>query len=142
MRDHNVQTATTVFEDIAPDIHYGKRRHVRYSADTSVLFIAPTQKYGEKPSQKDFFPVRCKDLSRGGFAFFLHEAPDFATLVVQLGSQRSPIYMEAEIVHFSQTERIANKSAWDILGREYASHFDGSAFQIGCQFIKRVATPP
>lgn len=139
MREESPLVTTTIFENIEPTLHYGRRRHVRYMADRAVLFIAPTHRYGEVPCPNSFFPVRCKDLSRGGFSFFLSEPPDFAILVVQLGTEQRPIYMEAEVVHFSKTERKLSKSAWDLHGREYDSRFDSTAIQIGCQFIKRVA---
>lgn len=141
MREHSIQASTTIFEDINFDVQFGRRRHVRYKADTSVLFIAPTHRYGEIPSLASFFPVRCKDLSRGGVSFFLPADPDFATLIVQLGNQRSNLYMEAEVVHFSSANEIPAQPAWDIYGRQYESRFGRIAVQVGCQFVKRVSAP-
>ena len=141
MRALDVQKPSTAFEEITPDAQFGRRRHVRYNADTSVLFIAPTQSFGEVPRLSAFFPVRCNDLSRGGFSFFFPAPPEFGTLIVQLGNRRSCLYMEAEVVHFSAIKHIPDKSAWDIHGREYESRFDSAAVKVGCQFLKRVSPP-
>lgn len=55
----------------------------------------------EVPTESDFVEVRCHDLTRQGFSFFLPTQPDFTSLVAALESSPKPIYLAAEVVRCS-----------------------------------------
>lgn len=50
------------------------------------------------PAKRDFYEVQCRDISAGGISFLLDERPDFANLVVALGSPPLESFFGARIV--------------------------------------------
>ena len=118
------------------------RRHVRYNVDNLVLYITQLYEPGKPPSTTNLFPVRCKDFSCGGFAFWFPTRPSFRRLVVRLGNQENPIFMEVEVVHASLIkERPAEKVIRDYDGVEHRISLGAKLFQVGCRFISRIPAP-
>ena len=74
------------------------------------------------PSQAEFRPVLCQDLSPGGFAFFLSDRPDFDELIVALG-QVPFQFFTAQVQN--QTRTRVKRS----LG-----------YRIGCRFTGRIVS--
>jgi len=91
------------------------RRTFRYEQ-----LIAPLYS-GTLPNKARFFPVECRDLSAGGIAFYLPDAPDFNALVVGLGKPPDLTYFTARVVRVSEEETP-----------------DGLRWVIGAQFTGRV----
>ena len=78
--------------------------------------IAPRY-HGRTPVPREFFTVKCRDLSTGGISFTIDWEPDFDDLVVALG----PDHLTARVVRVSQ--------AYDESGLVYL---------LGCQFTGRI----
>jgi len=76
---------------------------------------------GKAPSADKFFPVCCKDLSRGGVAMLLDRPPDFELFIIALGSPPTPSLVTARVVHCEPFEDN---------GR--------TRYQVGCRFVSRV----
>jgi hypothetical protein len=72
------------------------------------------------PSQSEFRPVACHDLSPGGFSFVLNERADFEQLVVALGQVPFKFF----------TAQVQNQSRVRLKGK--------SNYRIGCQFTGRI----
>ena len=79
---------------------------------------------GRPPTASDFFEVDCRDVSAGGFAFYLDREPGFNRLVVALGKRPEETFFVAEIVRV--TPEIAR-------GRRRVL--------VGCRFIGRISSP-
>lgn len=140
-QSHN-SALTAVLADMKSDSVNTKRRHIRHQADNLILYIAQIRDSGEVPFLASFFPVRCRDLSCGGVSFFLPAKPCFKKLVVQLGDRLTGQYMEANVMHVSPAivspeERLA----WDSSGKEFEIELGSRPFQVGCQFLERIAAP-
>lgn len=96
-----------------------RRRAHRYSFG-SIQWVAPL--HGDKrPGPGDFVPVRCCDISKTGFSFWLDEQPDFRELVVQIQKGTGVMFIKAEVVH---TKR-----------QGLAGH---ERFLVGCRFNGRI----
>lgn len=76
---------------------------------------------GVIPSPNRFFAVACEDISAGGVAFCLDEAPDFEDLVVALGQSPALSYFTARIVRV--VERVRDRK---------------KVYLVGCRFTGRV----
>jgi len=74
-----------------------RRRSRRYQFG-SVQWVAPLQG-DERPGPGDFVPVRCCDISKTGFSFWLDDAPDFRELVVQIQKGTGVVFIKAEVVY-------------------------------------------
>ena len=72
------------------------------------------------PSQSEFRPVSCQDLSPGGFSFVLPDRVEFEELVVALGQVPFKFF----------TASVQNQSRVRLRGR--------FAYRIGCRFTGRV----
>lgn len=51
------------------------------------------------PQDSEFFAVRCRDLTRGGFSFLTPGEPPFAMLVAAFGRPPDETYLAAEVAH-------------------------------------------
>jgi len=109
--------------------------------------IAPDRGSGF-PDDSQFARVRCFDLTRAGFSFFLPSRPDFKKLVAAFGDPPGVIYVGAEVLHcervlvhsFGVFERLEGASG-------EADH-QGPAGQpamqmvlVGCRFTERLQRP-
>ncbi|MEX2139542.1 MAG: hypothetical protein WD894_09795 [Pirellulales bacterium] len=72
------------------------------------------------PSQSEFRPVACQDLSPGGFSFVQTDRVEFEELVVALGQVPFKFF----------TARVQNQSRVRLRGR--------FAYRIGCRFTGRI----
>jgi hypothetical protein len=73
------------------------------------------------PSQSEFRPVACQDLSPGGFSFLLSQPAEFEAVVVALGQVPFKFF----------TAQVQNQSRVRHKGR--------IAYRVGCQFTGRIA---
>lgn len=96
-----------------------RRREPRHEFDC-VQRIAPYRD-GRVPAADEFREVHCRDLSSGGFSFWLPSPPDYSSLVVALGQNGSLSYLSAEIIHTTAVER-----------------GDTSVYLVGCRFTGRL----
>ncbi len=97
-----------------------RRRTPRY-AFPAVHWIAPI-KGDERPTPADFIPVRCRDISRSGFSFWLEEPPDFRELVARIQHGTEILYVKAEVIHVT---RPADGSTPGVV--------------VGCRFEERIS---
>ena len=74
------------------------------------------------PALTDFGRVLCVDLSGGGIAFFLADAPESDEWVVALGKPPKLTYMFANVTHIQETE-----------------HKGQMRYRVGCRFAGRAA---
>jgi len=72
------------------------------------------------PDKDQFLPVRCHDISARGFSFIAKKPPSYEKLIVALGKPRAPLYVVAQVIHVSHTER----------DEEYG-------YRVGCRYIGR-----
>lgn len=88
-----------------PAIPPGRRRRAspRYEFRCRQL-IAPLLG-DEMPSINEFVNVECRDISAGGMAFYLDQAPEFESLVVGLGRVPNLTYLKARIVRVQEEQR-------------------------------------
>jgi hypothetical protein len=118
------------------------RREYPREAYRTVRRIAPYDS-SVFPSESDFYPVLCHDLSRGGFCFFHTSRPGFAGLVVELAAGLRSIYAVARVVHCRQVLLDARGNARPLtkaLDRTLrTSSLTGvPGFLVGCQFVRAV----
>ncbi len=95
------------------------------------------------PSESDFYPVVCHDLSRGGFCFFHTSRPAFANLVVELTSGPRRICMVARILHCRQVLLDLRGYAYPVTkALQSTLRTPGlpsvPGFLVGCQFVRPV----
>ena len=82
--------------------------------------IAP--RYQDRtPVKREFFDVKCRDLSTGGISFVLDWKPDFEYLVVALGHGVSPDYLTAKVVRITRSKDES-----------------GQIYIVGCRFTGRI----
>jgi hypothetical protein len=80
---------------------------------------------GVLPQKKDFRYVQCHDISRGGFSFYINEAPDYEDLVIALGSPPQLNYLTARVTRAGKEQRES-----------------GSVCVVGCRFTGRLPGLP
>ncbi len=80
---------------------------------------------GALPQKKDFRYVRCHDISRSGFSFYLSEPPDYENLVIALGSPPQLNYLTARVARVGEEPRES-----------------GTACVVGCRFTGRLPGLP
>lgn len=95
-----------------------RRRSPRYAFQT-IQRIAPVTP-DRKPESRDFVPVRCHDISRGGFSFYYDEKPAFRQLVALVTAGQKCLYLTAEVVHI---QKVAGPN--------------GDQYLVGCRFTGR-----
>ena len=90
------------------------------------------------PAESDFYPVRCRDLSRSGFSFLTSVKPAFSSLVVILGEPPDSMYVEAEVIQCTNLEPFGLElvetdrhgvGPLDIGGSA------GASILVGCRFV-------
>jgi PAS domain S-box-containing protein len=86
-------------------------------------WIAPVVD-GRIPSRREFFEVRCKDISGSGIAFFLNFLPEFEDLVVGLGRLPALNYFTARVMRVARVEQEGRTS-----------------YLVGCRFVARALVP-
>ena len=81
--------------------------------------IAPFN--GELPTAESFIKVRCRDLSRGGFSYFVDDVPNYESLIVVLGSPPDLTFLVAQVEHYREES------------------IDGQrGYLVGCRFLEQV----
>ena len=102
------------------------------------------------PEEKDFFDVRCNDLTPSGFSFFINEKPDFEQLVIAFEGSSGMIHIHAEVRHsrkvllFADSGRVeafdyqAGCNEYYDTKRKSAVREEGTpVFLVGCCFTGR-----
>lgn len=97
-----------------------RRRSPRYSFE-AVEWVAPV-KDGKFPGLGDFLPIRCRDISKSGFSFWLDTPPDFEELIVRIQKGTSAVFVGAEVIHVTRHAAGATQE-----------------FLVGCRFTKRLS---
>jgi hypothetical protein len=106
--------------------------------------IAPWQGT-ELPAEREFFQVKCYDLSRGGVSFLLASRPSFKRVVFALVVASETTYVGADVVHVTAVrvsrsgllERIENEASQT--KQKGSLENDGRhMFLIGCRITKRL----
>lgn len=96
-----------------------RRKHERYGYPV-VQKICPCRgKF--VPSSARFFPVRCKDLSRSGIAFYLDYEPSFDRFILMLGTDDRHESVVGEVVYVQALPDDAPER-----------------YLVGCRLIKKV----
>jgi hypothetical protein len=123
-----------------------RRRTARHPFSV-VQWIAP-RRGSHFPDDHEFLEVRCHDLSRAGFSFFLPIRPDFRALVAAFGTPGQLVYVGAEVL------RCHSVLVYPSGELERIDPGDGGASQgprsqtarpmvlVACQFTKRLTKPP
>jgi hypothetical protein len=97
------------------------------------------------PEQTAFFPVKCHDLSTRGFSFIAKRRPQFASLVLALGTPPDVIYLAAEVRHCTDVLAYPSGRVEVLDGQETPA--DGRCrggngaepgVLVGCEFIRRL----
>ncbi len=68
-----------------------------------------------------FFPVKCKDLSRGGVSFYLDCEPSFSQFIMMISNGDRTEYVAGEVVHVQRLPPDAPEP-----------------YLVGCRFVKKV----
>ncbi|HJT31221.1 MAG TPA: PilZ domain-containing protein [Pirellulales bacterium] len=98
-----------------------ERRRSKRMPYASLGMIAPYDGLGI-PSDESFWPVQCRDLSRGGISFYSAVKPACPSLVVCLGSVGdASCIIACRVIHCTS------------VGDEGASNF-----LVGCEFVERL----
>jgi len=126
-------------------------RKNRRSSDRRPFFanhrIAPVR--GEEfPEDSAFIPVRCYNLTRSGFSFFLPERPDFTRLVAAFGSGDEALFVGAGVIH-CQDVLIHELGAVEFFGqsrrrnesRKRVADSGTPMVLVGCRFTERLEKP-
>ena len=109
--------------------------------------IAPRRGPGV-PQDHEFVEVRCHDLTRAGFTFFLPIRPDFTSLVAGFGTPPQLLYVAADVtrcdsvlVHASgEVEHIGQQA--DGAAKDPQSDTATPMILVSCQFTERLMKPP
>lgn len=106
--------------------------------------IAPSRG-GQFPEPSAFFQVRCNDLTRNGFSFFLPSRPDFTGLVAAFGAPPNEIFVEAQVVrcqdvvvHPLGLVEPADSRRQRVPSRGVASEGAVPMVLVGCRFTRRL----
>lgn len=78
---------------------------------------------GDLPPPEEFERVRCHDLSTGGFSYLTTRLPNHDMIVAAFGTPPCFTYLTAQIRY---AKRVTQKGT--------------SMFQVGCQFLGRIAS--
>lgn len=90
------------------------------------------------PAESDFYPVRCRDLSRSGFSFVTSAKPAFSSLVVILGEPPDLMYVQAEVVQCTKLEPFGLELVETDQGAVSPLDISGSTvatMSVGCRFV-------
>jgi len=98
------------------------------------------------PGDDEFVEVRCYDLTRAGFSFFLPIRPDFDKLVAAFGTPPELIYVGAEVsrcddvlVHASGEVEHIHGRAGQAAGQDPRSDAARPMILVFCRFSQRLA---
>jgi hypothetical protein len=116
-----------------------KRNHYRIAQR-----IAPWD--GSKfPTEVEFFPIQCRDLTRSGFSFLAAAEPCFATMVAEFGTPPNVMYVGAEVLHSVPVICYASGLVAQMTGRTDAASLAAHPnergkpmFLVGCRFTRRL----
>jgi diguanylate cyclase (GGDEF)-like protein len=86
------------------DASHAERRHSPRHKFERLQRIAPYSD-GRVPAADEFQDVRCRDISAGGFSFWLPSPPDYSSLVIALGQDSTTKYLIAEVVRTLAVDR-------------------------------------
>lgn len=98
------------------------------------------------PADDEFVEVRCYDLTRAGFSFFLPIRPDFDKLVAAFGTPPEVLYVAADVSRCDdvlvypsgQVEHIHGR-ADRAAGQDARSHTARPMILVFCRFTERLA---
>jgi len=107
-----------IFTDGSPGgIDLREFQRIPYSTNHQ---IAP-YRAGTIPPPDQFFPVRCYDISQGGFSFTTDRLPAMPSLVLGMKVRDKTLYLTAQVVNHRETP-------------------EGSGiYVVGCKFTGRIA---
>ncbi len=89
-------------------------------------------------SELPFFPVWCRDVSRGGVSLLLPDRIDFSTLIVELGTPPEVKWVEAEVVNGREVW-YSPTSGMEFADDETPPPADGIPMRlVSCRFTERV----
>jgi len=97
------------------------------------------------PDESEFIDVRCHDLTRKGFSFFLSSSPNFDSLVAAFGSPPELIYVAAKVSHCQEVLVYSSGVVEPV--RDPAEHVGHQATEgqtatemvlVGCRFTARL----
>jgi len=115
---------------------------------SAVQRIAP-RRGANFPGDDEFVQVRCYDLTRAGFSFFLPIRPDFNELVAAFGTPPQSIYVAAEVsrcdsvlVYPSGEVEYLHDQADAAAGRDPHRDTARPMILVVCRFIERLVKPP
>ena len=77
------------------------RRNGRRKGYEAMQWLAPFEP-GRPIRRESFREVRCRDISLGGFSYFLLERPDYDEVVVALGAYPNMTYVRAKVMHVAK----------------------------------------
>ena len=106
-------------EPVRPPLDAEARRRDPRRPYPTVQLIAPFDD-GVVPDLSQFIEVRCRDISAGGFSFYLSEEPSFRRIVVVFGGGAARIPLIAEVMHSSPIK-----------------HPQSTEYVVGCRYISR-----
>ncbi len=99
----------------------------------------------EVPDESEFVKVRCHDLTRQGFSFFMPNRPDFDVLVAAFGSPPGMIYLAAEVaqccdvlVYSSGVVQRMDDPATDVACKDLHGQTATPMVLVGCRFTHRL----
>jgi hypothetical protein len=100
------------------------------------------------PSEDEFCPIECRDLTRSGFSFLAAMEPRDSTMVVEFGAPPQVIYVGAQVLHSVPVICYPSGLVAQITGRNDAAslaahgHERGRPmFLVGCRFTRRLQRP-
>jgi hypothetical protein len=123
----------------------GERRKRAREPFPAIQRIAPYSGSGV-PDEKEFFEVRCRDISNGGVSFLTPGRPDFDSLVIGFTTAPDTItYIAAEVAHCTDVLVYPSgrvQPASDRTANSGCTDFDDEApefmVQVGCRFTQRL----
>ncbi len=119
LRSVEIALAGGIGAEATPDVGEEARSSERHQYAHGQLIARMIN--GKLPAPADFFEVDCRDLSAGGFSFYLDNPPDFDALVVALGRRSALSHFAARVAHVAKVQ-----------------HDNRQQYLIGCQFTERV----
>ena len=97
------------------------------------------------PTEEEFFPIQCRDLTRSGFSFLAAVEPRFATMVAEFGTPPEVMYVGAQVLHSVPVICYPSGLVAQITGRTDAASLAAHPnergkpmFLVGCRFTRRL----
>ena len=117
-----------------PDLGENEGRRAPRYQFTVRRWIAPYDG-SNYPDKSEFFPVRCRDLSRSGFSFVMSKEPEFSDLVISLRKPPNRLRVTAEVT-WCRTIRLLGGVR--VKMTDDAKDQGDDAFLVGCRFKRRL----